>query len=73
MSGKLSSIMASTNPLITFLMDDEQLKRLDDFRFAHRFSSRGEAIRWLIEAGYKAPPPQQQERPARRKKSSSAP
>jgi len=47
-------IMASTKPLITFVMDDEELKRLDDFRFAFRFPSRGAAIRYLINAGLEA-------------------
>lgn len=50
MSGRLDRIMASTKPLITFLIDDELLKRLDDFRFGYRLSSRGAAIRFLLEA-----------------------
>lgn len=53
MSARLD-IMASTKPLITVVMDDEQLKRLDDFRFAFRFPSRGAAIRYLIDAGIAA-------------------
>lgn len=54
MSDRLDRIMASTKPLITLLMDDKLLKRLDDFRFTHRFASRGAAIRFLIEAGLAA-------------------
>lgn len=72
MSARLD-IMASTKPLITVVMDDEQLKRLDDFRFAHRFPSRGAAIRHLIDVGIAAEtstPAEQAEpeKPARRSK-----
>jgi transposase len=30
------------------------LKRLDDFRFKHRFDSRAAAIKWLLDAALKA-------------------
>ena len=38
-----------TSPLLNFVVDQELLDRLDDFRFEHRFQSRAEAIRWLLE------------------------
>ena len=33
----------------TLRMTDEQLKRLDDFRFEHRFFNRSETVRWLLD------------------------
>ncbi len=35
--------------LIHFVIPPELLKRIDDFRFAHRFPSRAAAIKWLLE------------------------
>jgi hypothetical protein len=35
--------------LLNFLVDTELLKRLDDFRFKHRFESRAAAIKWLLD------------------------
>jgi hypothetical protein len=34
--------------LVHILIDQPLLKRLDDFRFEHRFESRSEATRWLM-------------------------
>ena len=31
------------------LLDEGLLRRLDDYRFAHRFASRTDAIRWLLD------------------------
>lgn len=44
----------ATKPLLNFLVEPELLKRLDDFRFKHRFDSRAAAIKWLLEAALKA-------------------
>ena len=41
--------MAGDRKQIHVLLDDILLRRLDDFRFAHRFQSRTDAIRWLLE------------------------
>ena len=38
-----------TSPLLTFVVDKELLDKLDHFRSEHRFRSRAEAIRWLLE------------------------
>jgi len=35
-------------PLLNFVIDPSLLKRIDDFRFKHRFASRAEAIRWPL-------------------------
>ncbi len=40
--------MPSDKPLINFVIDRDLLKRVDDFRFAHRFASRAAAIKWLL-------------------------
>jgi hypothetical protein len=36
--------------MIHMRLDGDLLKRLEDFRFANRFQTRTEAVRWLIEA-----------------------
>ena len=43
--------MPSDKPKILFVMDDDLLKRIDDFRFENRINSRSETVRRLIEAG----------------------
>jgi len=40
--------MGSDKPLLNFIVDANLLKRLDDFRFKHRFESRAWAIKWLL-------------------------
>jgi hypothetical protein len=35
--------------LLNFLVDADLLKRIDDFRFKHRFDSRAAAIKWLLD------------------------
>lgn len=42
-------IMSSDKPFLHFVIDPDLLKRLDDFRFKHRFESRAAAIKWLLE------------------------
>ena len=41
-------------PLLNFVIDPELLKRVDDFRFKHRFQTRAAAIKWLLDAALKA-------------------
>jgi hypothetical protein len=40
--------MGSEKPFLSFVIEPEFLKRIDDFRFKHRFESRAAAIKWLI-------------------------
>jgi hypothetical protein len=40
--------MASDKPFLSFVVDADLLKRLDDFRFKNRFDSRAGAIKWLL-------------------------
>jgi hypothetical protein len=46
--------MGSDKPFLNFVVEPEMLKRLDDFRFKHRFDSRAAAIKWLLDAALKA-------------------
>jgi hypothetical protein len=39
----------NTKPYLNFIVEPEFLKRLDDFRFKHRFPTRAQAIKWLLE------------------------
>jgi len=41
-------------PLLNFLIEPELLKKVDDFRFKHRFDSRAAAVKWLLEAALKS-------------------
>jgi hypothetical protein len=42
--------MASTDkPILNFIIEPELLKRVDDFRFKHRFGSRAAAVKWLLD------------------------
>ena len=49
--------MPTEKPKIIFVMEEDLLKRIDDFRFGNRINSRSEAIRRLIEEGLKASDP----------------
>ena len=46
--------MATTKPFTTIIFDEEMFKRIDDFRFNNRFSSRSQAVLYLIRAGMDA-------------------
>lgn len=39
----------SKKPILNFVIDPEQLERIDDFRFRHRFATRAEAVKWLLD------------------------
>jgi metal-responsive CopG/Arc/MetJ family transcriptional regulator len=43
--------MTTKKPQILLTLDDDRLKRIDDYRFNKRIISRSETIRQLIEAG----------------------
>lgn len=38
----------SEKPFLHFVIDEDLLKRVDDFRFKNRFESRAAAIKWLL-------------------------
>ena len=39
----------STKPFLSFVIDPALLRRIDDYRFKHRFASRAAAVIRLIE------------------------
>jgi hypothetical protein len=41
--------MAHEKQPVHMLFEKPLLKRLDDFRFKHRFESRTDAIKWLLD------------------------
>ena len=45
--------MPTKKPILTFVVDEELLRRINDFRFDNRIEARSEAIRMLIEKGLK--------------------
>lgn len=46
-------LMSTDKPKIIFVIEEDLLKRVDDYRFENRINSRSEAIRRLIEEGLK--------------------
>jgi metal-responsive CopG/Arc/MetJ family transcriptional regulator len=46
-------IMPSKKPKLLFVVDEDLLKQIDDFRFENRIHSRSEAVRQLIKRGLK--------------------
>lgn len=49
--------MPTEKPKIILVMEEDLLKRIDDFRFGNRINNRSEAIRRLIEEGLKVSEP----------------
>lgn len=45
--------MATDKPKILLILEDDLLRRIEDYRFENRVNSRAEAIRRLIEEGLK--------------------
>jgi metal-responsive CopG/Arc/MetJ family transcriptional regulator len=46
--------MPSDKPLLNFYVEQELVDKLEWFWHKHRFSSRAEAIRWLLKAALDA-------------------
>ena len=38
----------SKKPYLTLVIEEELLKRIEDFRFKNRFQSRAAAMKWLM-------------------------
>ena len=61
--GPMQSTVATVPPelsnRVVVLLSDEMLKALDEWRWKNRISSRGEAIRQLVEKGLEKPPPKE--------------
>ena len=45
--------MPTKMPMVSFAVDGELMKRLDDFRFDNRINTRSEAIRRLLDQALK--------------------
>lgn len=43
-------VSQSKKPLTTLLLDEELLKKIEDFRYKNRFPSRAAAMKWLMNA-----------------------
>lgn len=43
-------------PLVNILMSPEELKELDEWRFANQFPARSEAMRWLMKTAMRTVP-----------------
>lgn len=41
--------MTTKKPILNFVIDEELLTRIDDYRFKNRFSSRAAAVKHLLE------------------------
>jgi hypothetical protein len=39
----------SDKPYLNFVVEEQLLKRVDDFRYKHRFPTRAAAIKWLLD------------------------
>jgi hypothetical protein len=42
-------LMPSDKPVLSFVVDEDLLKHLDDFRFTNRFQVRATAIEWSLD------------------------
>lgn len=54
MNCKEVAVMPTEKPRYTIIVDDELLKRIDDFRFENRYPSRSAATLELIRLGMEA-------------------
>ena len=48
--------MTSAKPFLNFVIDEDLLKAIDDFRFEHRFESRAATVKWLLAWALKQEP-----------------
>lgn len=48
--------MATSKPILNFVIEPALLKRIDDFYYENRFPRRASAIRWLLDFALKQKP-----------------
>lgn len=48
--------MATNKPRILLTLDEDLLKRIDDYRFENRINTRSEAMRRLLKIALEKPP-----------------
>lgn len=53
--------MATNKPRFLVTVDEELFRKIDDFRFEHRYPSRSAAAAYLIQEGLKAAQKNQQQ------------
>lgn len=56
--------MPTEKPRYTIIVDEELLKKIDDFRFENRYPSRSSATLELIRLGMEALKKEQQDKPS---------
>jgi metal-responsive CopG/Arc/MetJ family transcriptional regulator len=56
MQSTVATVPPELSNRVVVLLSDEMLKALDEWRWKNRTSSRGEAIRQLVEKGLEKPP-----------------
>jgi hypothetical protein len=39
----------SDKPYLNFVIESDLLRRIDDFRFKHRYPTRAAAVKWLLD------------------------
>ena len=54
--------MPSEKPFLSFIISEELLKEIDNFRFANHFQSRAAAVKWLLEWGLENNPKPDEQR-----------
>ena len=65
MQSILTPVTAELSNRVVVLLSDEMLKALDDWRWANRVSSRGEAIRVMVADALERQPPKPKEKPSK--------
>jgi hypothetical protein len=46
--------MATDKPILNFVIETDLLRRVDDFRYKHRFPTRAAAVKWMLKAALDA-------------------
>jgi hypothetical protein len=63
MQSTVTTVPPELTNRVVVLLADEMLKALDEWRWENRISSRGEAIRQLVEMGLEKTPPKPESKP----------
>jgi hypothetical protein len=52
----MATTRRTDKPILNFIIDPALLKRVDDFRYKHRFPNRAAAVKWLLDFALKQNP-----------------
>lgn len=58
----MATTRRTDKPIMNFVIEPNLLKRIDDYRFKHRFPSRSMAVKWLLDFALRHNPKPQAER-----------